>query len=780
MVGSSTWRLTNETAARNLQLTTLSYTPKGFEEQSFAQPNIEGMGGGGLESGKLKDYNKNDFLPHPDVACINSSSLSSSLSSTSRNAALVVRNAIKYYGTGNACTSVLKNFNMTVPKGTIYGLLGSSGCGKTTVLSCIVGLRKLNSGVIMVFGRKPGSQGCGVPGSRVGYMPQELALYDNMTIGETISFYGALANLPRYEVNSRLEFLVKLLDLPDQQRRIDCLSCGQKRRVSLALTMVHDPELLILDEPTVGVDPLLRESIWEHLTNLVSTKGTTVIITTHYIEEASRSATVGLMRNGRLLTEDNPQKLLVDHNAQSLNDIVLKLCKNNRFEESYVRHDPITPDTETCIQKEIEANSSDNYHCEYDNRLFSKTSLAKIKALTIKNALLMVRNFWLILLILLNPAIDVCLVNSAMGGDPSHLNFGYVNYELNSSTPCAPESFEYETCILANLSCRLLHSLSKGHTFTLKQYPTDEAAIIGVDEGQIWGFVSFPNGYSDSLFERATEGLNTANNSLDLSNMKVKIDATNRPVAAVILNTLYEAYKTFIRGLLSDCGLNPEFGELPVKILPPTHGALNTDMKEFVAPGILLGVLFFFPYCSGALAVILEKKQGTLSRTQVAGASIFELMISFLLTQTVVLLVQSFSTFFLTTWYFGINVTGSVPLGLSMSVLMGLDGVSMGFLVAAFCNGELEAVILGIGYFLANFIVSGTLWPIQAGPPLMQYFAIFFFPATLPSESVRSIISRGWGFTHANVYPGFVSEFIRISLFWVLTIVIHKASFARR
>ncbi len=138
MVGSSTWRLTNETAARNLQLTTLSYTPTGLEERGF-DPNESVMSvvGGVLNLGRnQQDCNKNDFISkskQPDVACIDSSLASSRGSGDGEgrheNSALVVRNGIKYYGSGNSCTSILKNFNMTVPKSTIYGLLGSSGCG---------------------------------------------------------------------------------------------------------------------------------------------------------------------------------------------------------------------------------------------------------------------------------------------------------------------------------------------------------------------------------------------------------------------------------------------------------------------------------------------------------------------------------------------------------------------------------------------------------------------------------------------------------------------------
>lgn len=139
-----------------------------------------------------------------------------------------------------------------------YGLLGASGCGKTTLLSCLVGRRSLNSGDVQVLGHEPGSPESGIPGPRIGYMPQELALYGHFTIRETLIYFGRIYNLKKDFVESQVEFLSKLLDLPASDRYVGTLSGGQQRRMSFAAALFHEPELLILDEPTVGVDPVLR------------------------------------------------------------------------------------------------------------------------------------------------------------------------------------------------------------------------------------------------------------------------------------------------------------------------------------------------------------------------------------------------------------------------------------------------------------------------------------------------------------------------------------------
>lgn len=143
-----------------------------------------------------------------------------------------------------------------------------------------------------MLGGKPGTRGSGVPGKRVGYMPQEIALYGEFSIRETMMYFGWIFGMGTKEIMERLQFLLNFLDLPSEKRLVKNLSGGQQRRVSFAVALMHDPELLILDEPTVGVDPLLRQSIWNHLVHITKAGQKTVIITTHYIEEARQAHTV--------------------------------------------------------------------------------------------------------------------------------------------------------------------------------------------------------------------------------------------------------------------------------------------------------------------------------------------------------------------------------------------------------------------------------------------------------------------------------------------------------
>ncbi len=229
-------------------------------------------------------------------------------------AAISVEGLVRGYGR----IEVLQGLGMTVDEGSIYGLLGPSGCGKTTLLKVILGFLAPESGKVEVKGE--------IPGSDVGYSPQEIALYPDLSIAETLRFHGRLHGMDANRILARQSWLIEFLDLPDPARTVGKLSGGQKRRVSLAVALLHEPNLLLLDEPTVGVDPELRARLWDHLQE-ISANGTSIVITTHYIDEARNADRVGLMRDGVLLAEDSPQSVMDSQSASSLEEAFLALCR---------------------------------------------------------------------------------------------------------------------------------------------------------------------------------------------------------------------------------------------------------------------------------------------------------------------------------------------------------------------------------------------------------------------------------------------------------------------
>ncbi|CAI1492211.1 Ribosomal protein S16 [Thermococcus nautili] len=232
--------------------------------------------------------------------------------------ALVVKELRKSYGDFEA----VRRLSFEVERGEIFGLIGPNGAGKTTTIKTIVGLLKPDSGEIELLGRKmPDKEVL----ARVGYMPQELALYLNLTVEENLWFYSRLYGLPREEFERRKEEVLRFVGLEKfRDRLVAELSGGMQRRASLACALVHEPEFLILDEPTVGVDPGLRASFWRYFRELTD-EGASILITTHYMDEAVNCDRVAIVIAGRVLVTATPEEIMAETGSATLEEAVLKL-----------------------------------------------------------------------------------------------------------------------------------------------------------------------------------------------------------------------------------------------------------------------------------------------------------------------------------------------------------------------------------------------------------------------------------------------------------------------
>jgi ABC-2 type transport system ATP-binding protein len=202
---------------------------------------------------------------------------------------------------------VLRDISLLLPHGQITGLLGPSGCGKTTLVNLMVNITRPSSGTVSVLGESPPLKTARM---RLGFMPQSEALYNDLTATENLRFFGALFGLRGTSMTAAIERVLNLVHLKDEGRKLVAdFSGGMKRRLSLAVALLHQPELLLLDEPTVGLDPVHRLELWEAFRQLADT-GTALLITTHVMDEAASCDNIVMMRDGLIIAQDSPAALI--------------------------------------------------------------------------------------------------------------------------------------------------------------------------------------------------------------------------------------------------------------------------------------------------------------------------------------------------------------------------------------------------------------------------------------------------------------------------------------
>lgn len=218
--------------------------------------------------------------------------------------------------------TVLNQIDLNIEKGQIYGLIGPSGAGKTTLVKIIVGMEETDVGTVQVLNTN-------MPNLKIlqniGYMAQSDALYPELTAKENLDFFASLFNLSKAERRERIVYAANLVNLTSElNKKTSAYSGGMKRRLSLAIALIQNPEVLILDEPTVGIDPELRLSIWNELIRLKEEEHKTIIVTTHVMDEAERCDCLAMIRDGKILTSGSPKELKNNYKVASLEDVFLR------------------------------------------------------------------------------------------------------------------------------------------------------------------------------------------------------------------------------------------------------------------------------------------------------------------------------------------------------------------------------------------------------------------------------------------------------------------------
>ena len=233
-----------------------------------------------------------------------------------------VENLTKIFGDFTAVNAI----TFTVKKGEIFGFLGANGAGKTTAMKMLIGISKPSSGKAIVASFDVFTQTEDIK-KNIGYMSQKFALYDDLTVKENITFFGGIYGLSKKQITEKRQQLVKELGLESiVNTLVGSLPLGWKQKISFSVSLLHDPKIVFLDEPTGGVDPITRRQFWEMIYQ-ASNRGTTIFVTTHYMDEAEYCDRVSIMVDGKIEALDTPKKLKQQFEVDTMNDVFLKLAR---------------------------------------------------------------------------------------------------------------------------------------------------------------------------------------------------------------------------------------------------------------------------------------------------------------------------------------------------------------------------------------------------------------------------------------------------------------------
>ncbi|XP_031329883.1 ABC transporter G family member 20-like isoform X2 [Photinus pyralis] len=578
-------------------------------------------------------------------------------------------------------------------------------------------------------------------------MPQETALYCEFTIMEFMRYFGTLTGLPSEQIRSQINFLADLLILPSVNSKIKHLDYSEKKRVSFGLALLREPELLVLDEATFGLDTLYKEIIWKHLVYLTRKFNATVIITSSGIDELHNADIIGIMRKGLLVAEGSPETLLSRFEVETLECTFAKLStqQDNRGVSNTRAH-------------------FNNFGLETDyvaryivGDYLTDKNRGHIKVLVWKNFLWFIR-YWLTNLSLIAiPLIQCAILFICYGRPPTDLDVAVVNYE-SSQRDCKPIS-----CENPHVACNYV-SYVADHFINLVDYQSETEALASVISGRHYASVVLRENYTAALKSRMNSWQDADNWDIFHSIIDVTCDFSKANIGTFLKLHFHKGFRQFMKEYMAACQRNRNDVSLPFQWKNDVYDIMNLGMTQYSSPGILLTTIFLLPVGLTAFSLMSEKREGVLDRTLNAGVRLKEILISHLISNVVIMVLLSLTITGTTIYLLNLTVNGPIVLVGALVLLTGFCGICAGYLLSLTCKSESSAILIPLASYVPCVCMSAILWPIQGMVSALRPLA-YALPLTVPVEALRSIMEGGWGLTNTMVCLGFVTIILWIIVF---------------
>ncbi len=596
---------------------------------------------------------------------------------------IVARGLTRRFGDFTA----VDNVSFDIERGEIFGFVGSNGCGKTTTMKMLTGLLPASDGKATLLGRPIDARDMAAR-ERVGYMSQAFSLYAELTVRQNLDLHARLFHLPIADGRRRASHLVERFGLHDYADQLAAdLPLGIRQRLSLAVAIVHQPDLLILDEPTSGVDPLARDSFWELLVDLARNQGVTIFVSTHFMNEAARCDRISLMDAGRVLATDTPQGLIAARGASSLEEAFIDF-----LEEAAEKREPPSGATPAAVPPPpVEAGGP-------PSRIFS---LRRMLAYTVREALELLR--------------DPIRLGFALGGTAFlMLVFGFgITTDVNSlSFAALDRDNSYE-------SRAYLEEL-RGSRYFVEQPPLRDSVDLHerLRSGKVTATIEIPPGFGRDLHRgRPTE-------------VGAWIDGAMPFRAETIRGYLEGVHRQYLfdPAIRGGATASPPAANITVRF------RYNQDFDSVYAmvPTMLAFQLALIPAILMALAIVREKELGSIVNLYVTPVTRLEFLLGKQVPYVILAMLNFLVLLLMAGFVFGVPLKGSLPV-LALGALIYVTATTAyGCVISAFTRTQIAALFgTAILTVLPATMFSGMMVPVSSltgfGAVLGRFFPMSYF-----------------------------------------------------
>jgi ribosome-dependent ATPase len=614
--------------------------------------------------------------------------------------------------------TAVDNVDFQIQKGEIFGFLGSNGCGKSTTMKMLTGLLIPSKGEVKLFGESIKKNSVKMR-TNVGYMTQSYSLYNELTVKQNMVLHARLYQITQDRIPTRVEEMLDYFKLKAYENRItNDLPLGLKQRLSLAVAVIHKPKMLILDEPTSGVDPISRDIFWEFLIDLARKDEVTIFISTHFMNEGERCDRISLMHQGKVLVTNSPENLI--H------------CKNKaNLEEAFIEYLNEEMTDVNISYREIKQEQSSQKH---QNNLFS---FVRFWGYAYREYLELIRDPIRLTFALLGTVILMFVIGYGINLDVKDMRFSVLDYDQS------PQSREY----IANIA---------GSRYFIEKEPLFSSKEI--DETMRQAKVSIVYEIPPNFGHNLQKGLNVE--------IGVWIDGT-LPFRA-------ETMRGYIIGMHQQYMATLTYPSEPPLVNIQMRYRYNQDFKSIVAmvPAVIPMLLIFIPAILMAVSVVREKELGSISNFYSTPVTKLEFLLGKQLPYVVISMISFLGLVALAIFVFDVSLKGNLLLFCLAALLYVIATTGLGLLFSAFAKTQIAALgTTAILTLLPTINFSGLKEPVSSLEGIGAFLGSIF-PASYFITISRGVFSKDVGFEGLKIE--FLSLCILIIVITVLSLLALK------